>query len=216
MAELDLNLKPLAVCAVPARDGHRCGSCRFLDRVSGGWRCGNFYTCMEHFVPLFARQLSLVPKNRLLAVRVDCKALDKDPCLPVNPGWFACALWLSGESMSVHAFREGHYPDYLALEALRGHVIDIELEYRTHEGSQVRYDRDDLGKLSADMKGWVSMRGLAEAAKMMVDGVQTLSTTIAMQIVPAFEGLRDLVTTNYRCWMDVVNDDEEDKSLTPT
>ena len=208
MAELDLNLKPLAIRAVPTRDGHRCGSCRFLDRADGGWRCGNFYTCMEYFVPLFARQLPLVPKNRLLAVRVDYKVLDRDPRLPVNPGWFACALWLSGESMSVHAFREGRYPDYLALEALRGYVTDIELEHRTHEGSRVRHEKD-LGKLDADMRDWVGLYGLAGAAKEFIAGMGVYGSIITTQAVPAFEGLEKLVTTNCRCWMDVVNDAEE-------
>ena len=105
--------------------GARCGGCQFLERLSlidpaiGLWRCTNAWRSLTEDTEWWnsyhiATDNGYMGHHRLLGNDLryhSCKA---------NPGRFACWLFRPGESLSARAFRDGHWPEYLALKALGG------------------------------------------------------------------------------------------------
>jgi len=188
----------VSIRPVPARDGCRCGSCRFLDREAEGWRCANFVNILA--TRALKGMSPVSPQMRLMA------CLDWEGYPPRNPGWFACPLWLSGESMSTRAYREGHFGEFLTLMALAG-AGEPHTEYRTHEGSQAQGDLAELERAGADMRRkdkWWKLLGTWNlpvdgypGAPHPMSGLVSFGSTLSTKAASSFGGLLSLVTTDY-------------------
>ena len=191
-----LGKNQIAIRPVPARRlHHRCGSCRFMDRRIDGWECASWLRYLMTWFPT-AVMKPITPQTRLAAVRSAAVRVSA-----ANPGWFACPLWLSGESVSTRAWRSGHYSEFLTLRALAGELKDGEsgLEFRTHDASRAQGDLAELERAGADMRRkteWWKLLGPWNLPD-SIGLAYSLGSALSAKAASSFEGLLSFVSTGY-------------------
>jgi hypothetical protein len=190
---IDLGHDSLSsIRSVAARKGQRCGSCRFLDRCEGGWECVSVLRSVAVYMPMLLKPSGVVtPEKRLLA-RLGWDGFE----MPANPGWFACPLWLPGESMSTQAYRQGRFPEHLALQALAGDT-EPRTEFRTRRDSDARLDAEALEEATARFGSWWQSRDwwkMLATASDLVDSFSSSLFRASVKAARAFGGLREIVT----------------------